>query len=135
MNDPFCPEVSPASGSLCGVAASIIHSRHFALNGAVWDTAEPYREPVQKAVDWLWDKLGIDPDRVDPADFRHLLGEYELRLNRQRWHPPQSLVPVPGEPGAPGPMMLRPCRCCGCTGDSFCFHAGDNGCWWKGPGR
>jgi hypothetical protein len=133
MNDPFCPEVSPASGTLCGVSASIVHSRHFAKNGAVWDTPVPYRAPVEKAVDWLWEQLGIDPDRVDPEEFRRLLGEYELRLNRQRWHPPQSLVLISKD--APGPMMLRPCWCCHCTGDSLCFHPDNGGCWWKGPGR
>lgn len=136
MNDPFCPEASPASGTLCGVSASIVHSRHFAKNGAVWDTPVPYRAPVEKAVDWLWEQLGIDPDRVYPEEFRRLLGEYELRLNRQRWHPPQSLVLLSEEPGAPGPMMLRPCWCCNCTGSSFCFHGeGGGGCFWQGPGR
>jgi hypothetical protein len=133
MTDPFCPEVSPASGALCGVAANIVHSRHFALDGTTWDTEQSHQVPVEKPSDWLWEQLGIDTDRVDPQEFLHLLGEYELRRTRQLWSPPQALVTM--EPGAPGPMMLRPCTCCHCTGSSLCFHQDEGGCWWRGPGR
>lgn len=136
MTGPFCPQAHPASGVLCGVAANINHHRHFAKDGTTWDTSAPYRAPVEQAVDWLWEQLGIDTNRVDPVEFRHLLGEYEMRLNRQRWHPPQTLVLISEEPDVPGPMMLRPCWCCHCTGSSLCFHPGEGGgCWWKGPGR
>ena len=131
MNDPFCPEVSPASGALCGVAASIIHSRHFALDGTTWDTAEPHRVPVEQAHDWLWDQLGIDPERVSRDEFRHLLSEYEMRRTRQLWSPPQALVRLEAE----GPWVLRPCICCHCTGSNVCYHPDTGGCFWQGPGR
>lgn len=135
MTDSFCPEVSPVSGALCGVAANIVHSRHFALDGSAWDTEQPHRVPVEQAPDWLWDQLGIDPDRLDRAEFLHLLSEYEMRRNRQLWSPPQTLVVSPLELDNQGLRMLRPCICCHCTGFSLCFHQDQGGCWWKGPGR
>lgn len=133
MTDRFCPEVSP-SGALCGVENRITHSKHFALDGTVWTTAHLHSAPVVSPGDWLWDKLGIDPERIERAEFNILLSQYIDRLNRSIHHPAQTLVPMTfGDPEAP--MVLRPCTCCHCTGTAMCWHADEGGCHWNGPGR
>lgn len=136
MPDPFCPETSP-SGALCGVAASIIHNNHFALDGSSWTTRHTHRPPVVLPGDWLWDRLGIDPERVERAEFDRLLSQYLDRLNRRISYPAQTLMSATfGETGhQSAPMILRPCICCHCTGTTMCWHADEGGCHWSGPGR
>lgn len=130
----FCTEVSPG-GRGCGVEADLIHARHFNKAGEVWDTSYAYRPDTgPKPIDWLWEQLGIDPERVSPDEFRSLVLEFEKRRRNQMWAPPQTLGLV-GDI-APGLTAKRPCRCCGCTGGTVCFHGGDaTGCAWDGPGR
>jgi hypothetical protein len=140
MTDPFCPETGP-DGELCGVAANIVHSRHFTLTGSTWETSEPHRPPVQDARDWLHKELHLDHDSgpgVELTEFRHLLHEYEMRRSRQLWNPPQTLalaVPEVSGGGGTSPLVLRPCHCCRCTGGTVCFHPDQGGCMWPGPGR
>lgn len=131
MTDPFCPEAGP-TGALCGVAGNIVHARHFALDGSEWTTDQPHRVPVEPAQDWLWEQLGIDPDRLDRTGFLHLLSEYERRRTRQLWYPPQTLIT--SQMGQ-GMLMLRPCTCCQCPEGTVCSHADQGGCMWSGPGR
>lgn len=134
MTEQFCPEAGP-SGAACGVAYNIVHSRHSNRAGDTWATEQPHRPDTgPSAADWLYDRALVHSAFPDRAEFRHLLAEYEARLNRQRWHRPPVLVPV-GE-WAPEMYVLRPCPCCGCTEGTACFHGGGaNGCAWKGPGR
>jgi hypothetical protein len=134
MTDPFCPEAGP-SGALCGVLARITHSEHFARDGSTWTTGRVHSAPVVQPADWLWDKLGIDPDRISRTEFGVLLRGYLRRMNQQASAPPQVLIPtIQGKVGRV-PMMLRPCICCRCTGTTMCWHADEGGCHWGGPGR
>lgn len=139
MTEPdFCPEAAP-SGALCGVAYGIVHSRHFALDGSTWTTEQPHRPVRIKAVDWLWEALGIDPDRVGPDRFRQLIREYDGRRYREQWQAPPVLTVASRfaeQVGEDTPLVIRPCPCCGCGDGTVCFHGGEHtGCMWGGPGR
>ena len=133
----YCPETGP-DGELCGVRADIVHSRHFSREPeSSWETSAPHTVPVEDAREWLHKELHLDHDAgpgLELTEFRHLIHEYEMRRQRQLWNPPQVLTQA--APGS-GPMMLRPCRCCRCTGGTVCLHQGHegDGCFWRGPGR
>jgi hypothetical protein len=135
MTDQFCPEIGP-SGAPCGVLATITHDKHFTRDGAVWRTPHLHSATVVSPVDWFWDKLGIDPERVSRAEFNILLNQYIARMNRSIHNPPQTLLPMTSDgPEFSTPMILRPCICCRCTGNAMCWHADEGGCCWDGPGR
>lgn len=139
MSEPeFCPETAP-SGALCGVAYRLVHSRHFALDGSVWDTEQPHRPHRVSAADWLWDELGLDPRRVSRDTFNGLINEYMARRQREIFAPTPVLTPASPYAADPGPgdmLVLRPCLCCGCRDSTVCFHGGEQtGCMWTGPGR
>lgn len=133
MTERYCTVVSPG-GRGCGVDGGLIHSRHFNKAGEVWDTPMPYRPDTgPRADDWLWDQLHRRDGGVSREEFNRLLRTYEAKLHQQRFVPVQSLGP--SEPDSLL-WVKRPCRCCGCTGGTVCFHGGDaTGCAWQGPGR
>lgn len=129
----FCPETGP-SGALCGVAYGIVHSQHANLAGDTWTTEQPHRPDTgPSAADWLYDRTLVASAFPDREEFRHLLAEYEVRLNRQRWHASPVLTSV--SEWVPEVQVLRPCHCCACKDDTVCYHGDGSGCAWRGPGR